>query len=65
MLHKSAVVLAVAAGLTFATQVMAAEADGGDVEELIVVGSGETRSVSTLAPANLEVLPPARASRRR
>jgi iron complex outermembrane receptor protein len=33
-------------------------ADGGQVEELVVVGAGETRSVVTLTPANLDVLPP-------
>ncbi len=36
----------------------APETDGGEVERVVVVGSGETRSVSTLLPTNLEVLPP-------
>lgn len=61
MLFKSASAVAIAACLMFATQVQAAEADaavGGEVEELVVVGSGETRSVSTLTPSNLEVVPP-------
>ena len=34
------------------------EADGGGVPEIVVIGSGETRSVSTLLPSNLDVLPP-------
>jgi iron complex outermembrane receptor protein len=63
VLQKSAVVLAVAAGLTFATQVQAEDAPAGEaassnVEELVVIGSGQTRTVSTLAPSNLETLPP-------
>jgi iron complex outermembrane receptor protein len=33
------------------------EADDGSAD-IVVVGSGQTRSVSTLLPANLEVLPP-------
>ncbi|MEI9851981.1 MAG: Plug domain-containing protein [Sphingomonas sp.] len=33
------------------------EADSGE-PEIVVVGSGETRSVSTLVPSNLDVLPP-------
>lgn len=28
------------------------------LDEIVVVGSGQTRSVSTLTPANLETLPP-------
>lgn len=35
-----------------------ASANGADIEEIVVVGAGETRSVSTLLPTNLEVLPP-------
>lgn len=30
------------------------------LDEIVVVGSGQTRSVSTLTPANLETLPPGR-----
>lgn len=43
-------------------------AETGDTDEsqdIVVVGSGETRSVSTLLPSNLDTLPPAPASRRR
>ena len=63
MLYKSASVLAIATCLTFATQVKAADApppqaDSSEVGEIVVVGVGQTRSVSTLLPANLEVLPP-------
>jgi iron complex outermembrane receptor protein len=36
----------------------AAADDGGTSDEIVVVGAGETRSVSTLVPANLETLPP-------
>ncbi len=32
--------------------------DHGDVNEIVVLGSGQTRSVSTLLPANLDTLPP-------
>ena len=32
--------------------------DGSDVEQVVVVGSGQTRSVSTLVPSNLKALPP-------
>jgi iron complex outermembrane receptor protein len=68
MLQKSAVVLAVAAGLSFATQVKAADAPLADaapaaassteLDEIVVVGAGQTRTVSTLTPQNLETLPP-------
>lgn len=58
MLQKSAALLAVAAGLAFAAQAHAEDAASAEVEELIVIGSGETRSVSTLTPSNLEVVPP-------
>ena len=55
--------LQVAACVTFATQVKAADtpvqkADSSNIEEIVVVGAGETRSVSTLVPSNLDVLPP-------
>lgn len=65
MLQKSVSVLAVAACLVFAPQVSAqdvppteAEADAGDGGDIVVIGSGQTRSVSTLLPSNLDVLPP-------
>ena len=61
MLYKSASVLAIAACLSFATQVKAADAppaDSSEVEAIVIVGAGQTRSVSTLVPSNLEVLPP-------
>ena len=66
MLKKSASLLAIAACLMFATQVQAADApaapaapaDSNEVDALVVVGSGQTRSVVTLLPSNLEVLPP-------
>jgi iron complex outermembrane receptor protein len=65
MLHKSVSALAIAAAcLTFASQVKAADASStdaaatSDVGEIVVVGAGETRSVSTLTPQNLETLPP-------
>jgi iron complex outermembrane receptor protein len=32
--------------------------DADQVDEIVVIGSGETRSVSTLTPQNLDVLPP-------
>ncbi len=65
MLQKSVSVLAVAACLVFAPQASAqdvppteAEADAGDGGDIVVIGSGQTRSVSTLLPSNLDVLPP-------
>jgi len=63
MLRKSVSVLAVAACLTLATQAHAqdaplAGADGSEAEDIVVIGSGQTRSVSTLLPSNLDVLPP-------
>ncbi len=72
-MQKSAAALAAAACFTFAAQANAAEApsdpviatnapsrstDSGDVSEIVVVGGGQTRSVTTLLPANLDVLPP-------
>ncbi|MEI9994805.1 MAG: TonB-dependent receptor [Rhizomicrobium sp.] len=47
----------------FTAQAEAADApstatDGSEVETVVVMGAGETRSVSTLLPANLDVLPP-------
>ncbi|MEI9989251.1 MAG: TonB-dependent receptor [Rhizomicrobium sp.] len=63
MLQKSAVALGVAACFTFAAQAQAADAssggtNGNEVETVVVIGAGETRSVSTLLPDNLDVLPP-------
>lgn len=40
------------------TQDAVAEDTGGVVTEIVVVGKGQTRSVSTLLPANLDILPP-------
>ncbi|ARR55400.1 TonB-dependent receptor [Rhizorhabdus wittichii DC-6] len=63
MLRKSAFALTLATCFTFSAQAKAAdvppaEADSGDLEGIIVIGRGETRSVSTLVPSNLDVLPP-------
>ncbi len=72
MLQKSAAsLLAIAACLMLTTQANAADApamktadapagtaDSNEVDALVVVGSGQTRSVVTLTPSNLEVLPP-------
>lgn len=41
-----------------ATNAQPAQADSGDVKEIVVVGSRQTRSASTLLPSNLDVLPP-------
>lgn len=66
--HAHAVLLASAALVALApaahAQVLDAAArtdpatDTGQTADIVVVGSGETRSVSTLIPANLEALPP-------
>lgn len=68
MLLRSASVVAIAASLMVAAQAHAADAppvdtaantaDSTEVDQLVVVGSGQTRSVSTLLPESLEVLPP-------
>ena len=65
MLQKSAVILAVAACFTFTAQANAQEAPSTEMASsdaeptvVVVVGSGQTRSVSTLLPSNLDVLPP-------
>jgi iron complex outermembrane receptor protein len=63
MLQKSVLALLPVACFPLTTQAHAAdatseEADNGNAEEIVVIGSGETRSVSTLVPANLDVLPP-------
>jgi iron complex outermembrane receptor protein len=62
-MKKSATAFAVTACLTFALQAEAqdmssAGAGGSDAETVVVIGSGQTRSVSTLLPSNLTVLPP-------
>lgn len=71
MLQKSVFALTAAACFTVATQanaqealsvtaadVLPGEAGNGEAQDIIVVGSGETRSVLTLVPSNLDVLPP-------
>ena len=65
MLNKSVVTLAVAAGFTVFAPGMAqaqdtapSDADGSEFGDIVVIGSGQTRSVSTLLPSNLEALPP-------
>jgi iron complex outermembrane receptor protein len=64
MLNKSALALALATTcLTFATQVMAADAPPADtasseVGEIVIIATGTTRSVSSVQQSNLEVLPP-------
>jgi len=63
VLQKSVVALAVVASISVSAQARAedaaaAEADTGGSNEIVVIGSGQTRSVSTLLPSNLEVLPP-------
>jgi iron complex outermembrane receptor protein len=71
MLRKSVSALAVAACLVCATQAEAQDAPpakvadassegagGSDIGDIVVLGSGEARSVSTLLPSNLTVLPP-------
>ena len=60
MLKTSASGLAIATCLLFAAHANAGEtlsATTGEVDAIVVVGSGQTRSVSTLTPANLDVLP--------
>ncbi|AGH50746.1 MULTISPECIES: TonB-dependent receptor [Sphingomonadales] len=63
MLQKSVVTLAVAASFSVLAPAEAqaaapGEADSSEAGDIVVVGSGQTRSVSTLVPSNLEVLPP-------
>ena len=67
MPQKSVSALAVAACLALATQASGQTAqpgnaqnvpDSSEPQDIVVVGSGQTRSVSTLTPQNLEVLPP-------
>src|ERR1700761_1502007 len=61
VLSRSALLLA----CTISASIPALEAaraqdaqDASDVEQIVVVGSGQSRSVSTLTPANLTVQPP-------
>ncbi|MBV1686683.1 TonB-dependent receptor [Novosphingobium sp. G106] len=63
MLKKSVFALTVASCLTLATTARAEDASSADSAttesgDIVVVGSGETRSVSTLLPSNFDVLPP-------
>jgi len=70
MLQKSVFALTAAACLTCATQAQAQDtpparaADipsgeaGSEAPDIVVIGVGETRSVSTLLPSNLDTLPP-------
>ncbi len=56
-------IFALAVATCFASPVLAqdtaAEAlENGDSNQIVVIGSGQTRSVSTLLPSNLDVLPP-------
>jgi iron complex outermembrane receptor protein len=72
-MQKSGAAVVAVACFTFAAQAEAADppsnpliatnaqsglVDDGDVSEIVVVGSGQTRSVTTLLPSNLDVLPP-------
>jgi iron complex outermembrane receptor protein len=60
-MHKSVAALMVSACFTFVAQAANAQSaatDGNDVESVVVIGSGQTRSVSTLLPSNLTVQPP-------
>lgn len=62
-MQKSVVALALATSIAVSAQAQAQEAAPGDLEtsetgDIVVIGSGQTRSVSTLLPANLDVLPP-------
>ena len=64
MLDKPALASAVAATcLTFAAQAQAADAppaetNSNEVAEIVVIATGATRSVSSVQPSNLVVLPP-------
>jgi iron complex outermembrane recepter protein len=65
MLQKYVFALSAAACFTVVTPAMAADADAASTEadtaaadDIVVVGTGETRSVLTLVPANLDSLPP-------
>ncbi|USQ97938.1 TonB-dependent receptor [Caulobacter sp. RL271] len=62
MLLRSASAVAIAACLMLAGQAQAADApapaDNTELDAVVIVGSGQTRSVSTLVPSSLETLPP-------
>jgi len=63
MLRRSAFMASAAACIMLAAPANAEEAssagsDSGEFGEIVVIGRGETRSVSTLLPSNLDVLPP-------
>jgi iron complex outermembrane receptor protein len=64
MLLRTASLVAIAACLSLAAQAHAADApapaaaDNTELDAVVIVGAGQTRSVSTLVPAHLEVLPP-------
>jgi len=51
-------VTAPAAQAQTAPDAVSAEDNGAGADDIVVIGTGETRSVSTLVPANLDVLPP-------
>ncbi|WP_059150984.1 TonB-dependent receptor [Novosphingobium barchaimii] len=62
-MQKSVVALAIAASFTVSAHAKAQDAapgetDHGEFGDIVVIGSGQTRSVSTLVPSNLDVLPP-------
>jgi iron complex outermembrane receptor protein len=63
MLLRTASVVAIAACLMMSGQAHAADApapaaDNTELDAVVIVGSGQTRSVTTLVPASLETLPP-------
>ncbi|MEP9359469.1 TonB-dependent receptor [Sphingomonas sp. KR3-1] len=59
VLLASAALTPVAAYAQDSTAVAADDSDNSDASSnIVVIGSGQTRSVSTLVPANLETLPP-------
>jgi iron complex outermembrane receptor protein len=43
----------------------AAKPDAADATEIVIVGKGQTRSVTTLVPGNLDLLPPGTSIQRR
>jgi iron complex outermembrane receptor protein len=56
-LHTLAYVLCLSTSLFALPQIAQAQDSGGDVESVTVIGTGETRSISTLLPQNLSVQP--------
>ncbi len=66
MLRNSASAVAIAACLLFAAQAHAADAtaaapaaaDNTELDAVVIVGTGQTRSVTSLTPSSLETLPP-------